>query len=85
MAAFETLPMDQLKLADVVELFDTGPWNSATVQQIKDGWITFHRPYGASADFSYTGGVICYTGLETCKVPINPKQSFKVWHRKELR
>lgn len=61
---------DELQLADVVEAF-AGPYGTATVKQIKDGEITFFRPYVASGDFSYTGGVICTVGIEEFKVPAN--------------
>lgn len=56
---------NELQLADVVRLaFDfEQPFATCIVKQIKDGTITLFRPYGAHADFSHTGGVICYTGI----------------------
>ena len=55
----------QLQLADVVRMSpDTMAFSTAIVTQIKDNIITLFRPYGVTADFSYTGGVICYTGIE---------------------
>lgn len=73
-----------LQLGDVVEVF-TGPWGTGIVRQIKDGVVTIFRPYGATADFSYTGGVICYTGTEECEYLIDSKQNFTVYSRKNLK
>lgn len=52
-----------LELGDVVELFE-GPYGHATVKKITDDQVTFFRPYVHHDDFSYTGGVICYIGIE---------------------
>lgn len=52
-----------LKLADQVRLGDY-PFADAVVRQIKDGKITLFRPYATTADFSYTGGVIPFIGIE---------------------
>lgn len=57
------LPLTELKLADCVEAF-SGPYGTAIVRKIEGDIITFYRPYGAHHDFSYTGGVICLTGVE---------------------
>lgn len=54
---------DDLRLADVVELFD-GEFSSAIVRQITADRVTLVRPYMAHDDFSYTGGVITYIGTE---------------------
>lgn len=74
----------ELQLADVVELFE-GPFGTGVVKQIRDGMVTIFRPYGASDDFSYTGGVICYVGMEDCKYHIDSPTKFKVFSRKELK
>ena len=52
----------ELQLAD--QLTRKGTLGVVTVKQIKDNVITFFRPYTHTADFSYTGGVICYVGTE---------------------
>ena len=70
-----------LKLADVVKLFD-GPFGTGIVKQIADGFVTVFRPYGTSEDFCYTGGVICYTGIEEYKFSLTDKQEFFVYQRK---
>ena len=36
----------------------------STVKQIKGDDITFYRPYTHTGDCSYTGGVLCYVGVE---------------------
>ena len=53
---------NELQLADRVTRDNT--LGVVTVKQIKNGQITFFRPYTHTADFSYTGGVICYVGVE---------------------
>jgi len=60
----QTVEARNLKIGDTVRLYD-GPFADAIVKQVAEGLITFWRPYGHSADFTYTGGVICYIGTET--------------------
>lgn len=62
-------------LADVVSLgFNGGEYDCATVCKVnEDGTVDLFRPYTHTADFSYTGGVICYVGIETVK-SINPER-----------
>lgn len=78
------LKISELQLGDVVQLLD-GPWGTAIVKQIKNGDVTFYRPYGHADNFSYTGGVICYTGLEEFSRPISDKSEVLVWRREELK
>ena len=73
-----------LRLADVVKVFD-GPWSTGIVTHIDGNMVTMFRPYGTTADFSYSGGVIPYIGTETIKVPVDSSRMFLVMERKELR
>ncbi len=58
-----------LQLADVVRRSDDShPFNTMTVKQIEDNWITFYRPFVHTNDFSCTSGVLCYMGIEEFKV-----------------
>jgi len=85
-----TCPMqisrNEVKLGDTLKLFD-GPWGFAIVTQITDDEIIIHRPYGATSDFSYSGGVIFYTGIEVCKYLRTDTRfpTFELWNRKTLR
>jgi hypothetical protein len=54
----------ELQLADQVYRVRFPELGLSVVKQIKDGAITFFRPYPHTADFSSTGGVICYIGIE---------------------
>lgn len=54
-------------LADIVELdcVSHNPYSHCTVCKLnEDGTVNLFRPYTHTADFSYTGGVICYVGIE---------------------
>ena len=73
-----------LRLADIVDL-GFNPWGNAIVKQIKDGVVTLFRPYGTTADFSCTGGVICYTGIEEIRDSLASSREFLVIERKELK
>lgn len=42
-----------------------------TVKQIADGNVSMFRPYTHTADFSSTGGVICYVGIEEYNVEVD--------------
>lgn len=80
----------ELKLGDVVELFD-GPYGTATVKQIKDNEVTFFRPYAQAENWSYTGGVLCLVGIEEFSRPITDhlkreyNAQYKVWKRGNVK
>ncbi len=82
-----TVKTSELRIADVVaqRLNGGNPWSTCIVTQIKDGEVHLFRPYGHTADFSYTGGVISYTGIETYKVEVDRSIEWTLYERKELR
>lgn len=73
-----TVTAAELRLGDVVELFD-GPFGTAIVRQIKDKLVTMFRPYGAHADTVYTGGLIPYTEVEDFNVRQDSTSTYKLW------
>jgi hypothetical protein len=77
----------ELQLADVVDIGSMGSdgWNTAIVKQIEGDNVTLFRPYGTNADFSYTGGVLCYVGIEQYVVPRSSSMEFFVHRRTDLR
>jgi len=53
-------------LGDIVSMSGGCDYNTGTVCKVNDdGTVDVFRPYTHTADFSYTGGVICYVGIET--------------------
>lgn len=85
----QPIPASELKLADVV-ILNQHAYSYATVKQItKRGTdlvnITLFRPYTQTADFSYTGGVICYIGIEEFTITVPDYEKFIVVERKELK
>ena len=76
----ERLKASELKLGDVVRLFDYG-YGIGTVKQIKDGQITFFRPYVSTGDFTCTSGVICYIGIEQFTRSITENVTYEVLYR----
>lgn len=77
------LPKD-LQLADTVRLGD-GPFMDAVVTQIKTNRVHLRRPYIATADFSYTGGVIATIGLEEIELWHGDSRPLILLERKELK
>ena len=81
----------ELQIGDTVcaELNDdpmpSRPWSTTFVVQIKDGQVHLWRPYGHTADFSYTGGVVPYIGVEQYQVAFNSETMWLLFRRKELR
>ena len=67
----------ELQLGDIVKVFE-GAYGTATVKQIKDNLITFFRPYVHTDDFSYTGGVLCYTGVEEFHSFANSEETYEL-------
>lgn len=65
----KVIKASDLKLGDVIR---TVPSEEAylhgTVKQIKEDTVVIFRPYVQTADFSYTGGVICYIGIEIYEI-----------------
>ena len=60
-------PKPEIGLGDVVKCSE-GAYMTATVCKVnEDGTVDLFRPYTHTADFSYTGGVICYVGIEEIK------------------
>lgn len=76
---------DELKLADVVVMDRIGVWDTATVKQIVGKEITFFRPYVITSEFAYTGGVICYIGIEEVKITPRDGDLFEVLERRDLK
>lgn len=80
------LKATMLQLADTVLDADNHELGRMTVSQIKDGNITFFRPYTHTSNFSYTGGVICYVGIEesTHRVDDN-RNNYHLVSREEVK
>ena len=76
--------VSDLKLADIVELFE-GPFGTGVVRHITKDEVIISRPYGVSGDFSYTGGVPFSVGVEECKYFLSSHHTFTVYQRKDLR
>lgn len=55
-----------ITLGDIVKLRGSGnTYSEGTVKKVnEDGTFVVFRPYVHTADFSYTGGIICYVGIE---------------------
>lgn len=77
------MPVKDLQLGDLIRV-SPGPFGTAIVKQVTKEIVTFFRPYGVSEEFSYTGGVICYVGMESIEVRTDSSHKFYVYERKEL-
>lgn len=67
-----------LKLADIIRL-DTEAFGDAIVENIDGTEITLTRPYMHHSDFSHTGGVITYIGVE--KFTVSTSGTFNLVRR----
>ena len=76
----KNLPGNELRIGDVVRLFD-GPWSTAIVKNVTKDSVTFFRPYGTHTDTIFTDGVICYTGTETFSRGLPTDQTYFVYQR----
>jgi hypothetical protein len=72
----EMVTANKLSIADIVQVFDDA-FGTAIVKQVTEKEISFFRPYAVNADFSYTGGVLCYTGTEEWSVPNNDHTRYR--------
>lgn len=58
----------ELALGDIVLCSAHGEtYNCATVKQLSEHEVTLFRPYVHTEDFSYTGGILCFIGIEEFK------------------
>lgn len=81
---------DQLQIADrVVSVYQDGQPDLElgvhTVKNVADGVATMFRPYTHTADFSGTGGVICYVGIEEYQIELSRAREWILISRKTLR
>ena len=75
-----------LQLADVVQRTKNNlVFGTLTVSQIENDFVTFFRPYTHTADFSSSGGVICYVGFEEFKVHVQDGIEYDLLERKQLK
>ena len=67
------LKTSELQLGDVVRPYENGfaSYSTQTVKKITDVQAIMFRPYTHTGDFSYTGGVICYVGIEEYGVDLD--------------
>ncbi len=80
----------ELQLGDrIMRLLDSGDpdleGGVTTVKQIADGNVSLFRPYTHTADFSSTGGVICYVGIEEYKVELDRDLQWLLIQRVKLK
>lgn len=77
----------ELQLGDIVRRvgWESEPYTCATVKQVKDGNVILFRPYVKTEDFSYTGGVITYVGIEEYTVPIDDHVCWELLRRVVLK
>jgi len=76
----ETVRGKDLNLGDTVRLFE-GAFPDATVRDITATAVSFYRPYVHHEDFSFTGGVLCFTGVEEFSAPIDSDKTYTVVNR----
>ena len=82
---FKQVTLAQVQLADTIRLIEGVAFGDATVKQITDEEVILDRPYTHSGDFSYTGGVILYTGIEECRLWKGGEKKYTLLGRKELK
>lgn len=83
-----TVKLSDLRIGDIVRLSDNNPFSDAIVKNVEGNLITLFRPYGANADFTYTGGVICYVGIEQFAQladRASQEATIQLWRRQDLK
>lgn len=85
----KVMHVSELQVCDVVHLPYVGedprisnPWSIMIVKDIQGNVVTFWRCYGSMSDFSYSGGVICYTGVETYQAYRDHKDLYYYVHER---
>lgn len=83
--SFKKVRAADLQLADRIMSIQDPTLGIQTVKQIENGMVTLFRPYTHTADFSYTGGVICYLGFEEYQIYQNSPAEYVLLERRELK
>ncbi len=74
----------ELRLGDVVRTAGPPePYIDCTVKQIRATGVLLFRPFVHTSDFTYTGGVICYVGIE--EFEIYPESTVTVIKETEVK
>jgi hypothetical protein len=81
------LNTNELQIGDTVcdAGYESEPWSTKIVKNVTEKEVTFFRPYGTTADFSCTSGVICYIGLEEYSIPRDWPSKYTLYHRQNLK
>ena len=85
------IPTAGLKLGDFVVQQDSRgtvldrEFSTCIVTKVEEDQVKLFRPYGVTADFSYTGGVIPYMGAEDYWVEKERTILWKIYRRQELK
>jgi len=77
-------PMRDINLGDTVRL-NLPEYGTATVFNVTEDEVHLVRPYIHLADFSYTGGVMHYTGTEIVKLWRDSDRTLTVLSAKALK
>jgi hypothetical protein len=80
------MKVSEMQLGDVVRPKHSSfaSFSACIVKRINpDSTVILFRPYGVTADFSCTAGVICYTGIE--EYTPNSNQEFDLLERRTLK
>jgi hypothetical protein len=86
----EIITPKEMQLGDTVRRVEGGEgmgicFCDMMVRQIKDGMITFFRPFVHTSDFSTTSGVFCYVGVETFSVYQKSDTQYFLMDRQKIR
>jgi hypothetical protein len=75
-----------MELGDTVRYEPFGSaWNQAIVKQITATDVFCGGHTATTADFSYTGGVICYIGTEQYTIPRDGIGSYNLLYSQDLK
>lgn len=84
----KTIKMSELQVADKYTDPSCPTFGVSVVKStvIDQGYkhIRFFRPYPVTADFEYTGGVICYVGIEDATIIARDDVEVILLERKKL-
>jgi hypothetical protein len=73
--------VSDLKLGDVIAAFD-GPFSTAIVINVDETSVKLFRPYGTTADFTTSAGLIPYTGAEHYSLFRDSSAEYEVFENK---
>lgn len=75
----------EMQLGDRIQCYEDPCFSTGIIKSIDSHYVHIFRPYGTTAEFSYSGGVICYIGIEEYSLSRTSQLKYRLLSRTKLK